>query len=127
VSTYRIDEETTPLSVISGAVRDTQTAACWIAVTQDRRFTFTTNPGSGTISSYGLSPSGELTLKQAIAADFGPASTPFDMAISRPGDLLFVIAPGNGTLEALRVENGNLTRIDSSMGVPASSSGIAAR
>ncbi|MGH9822363.1 MAG: lactonase family protein [Blastocatellia bacterium] len=126
VSTYRMDDDnSTPLTTISASVPDTQTAACWIVVTRDRQFAFATNTGSGTISSYNLSPAGELTLRQAVAGDLGANSGPIDMALSRHGDTLLVLSPGSAAVTSFQIRSGNLSRSDSES-IPASSSGIAA-
>ncbi len=61
VSSYTLDQNGS-LTVSTPALGDTQTAACWLVVTQNGRFAYTANAGSGTISSYALSEGGELTL-----------------------------------------------------------------
>jgi 6-phosphogluconolactonase (cycloisomerase 2 family) len=129
VSTYRVDEDddsAASLTTISKSVPDTQTAACWIAITRDGRFAFATNTGSGTISSFSLSRGGELQLKQAVAADDGAGSAPIDMAVSGDNRFLFVLNSGSGRVASLRSEDGNLTQVES-QAVPKSVSGIAAR
>src|SRR5204863_7066705 len=40
------------LSVISGSVPDSQTAACWVVIVNNGQLAFVSNTGSGTISSY---------------------------------------------------------------------------
>jgi 6-phosphogluconolactonase (cycloisomerase 2 family) len=131
VSTYRIGEEEdedgqATLTTISKSVPDTQTAACWIVVTRDGRFAFTSNTGSGTISSYTVSTGGTLLLKAAVAGDLGAGSGPIDMALSRDGHLLFVLKSGSGAVTSLAAREGILTEQDSEA-VPTSSTGIAAR
>jgi 6-phosphogluconolactonase (cycloisomerase 2 family) len=131
VSTYRIaegeDEDSeAALTTISRSVPDTQTAACWIVVTRDGRFAFASNTGSGTISSYTVSPGGTVLLKEAVAGDPGPGSGPIDMALSRDSHLLFVLNSGSGTVSSFAARDGSLTESDS-QAVPKSSTGIAAR
>src|SRR2546426_7863326 len=47
------------LTTLSASVPDTQTAACWVVTTRNG-FAYTTNTGSNTISSYAISPGGDL-------------------------------------------------------------------
>ena len=61
-SSYDAAEDGT-LSVISGSVANSQTAACWIVITKSGKFAFVSNTGSGTISSYHVNAEdGSLTL-----------------------------------------------------------------
>jgi 6-phosphogluconolactonase len=46
------------LTVVSGSVPDFQTAACWIVITNSGRYVYTTNTGSGAVSSYTLASDG---------------------------------------------------------------------
>jgi len=126
-STYRVTDET--LIPISKAVTNHQTANCWVRFTPDGRFAYTGNTGSGSISSYSVSPRGELTLLAGVAADTGgPASVPIDLDITRDGKYLYVLAAFIGTVEGWRIEeNGSLTPVESIPGMPVSIQGLKAR
>src|SRR5262245_61832794 len=126
-STYRIDDET--LEPISKAVPNFQTSNCWVRFTPNGRYAYTGNTGSGSVSSYRVSPTGELTLLAAVAADTGGfASVPIDLDLSRHGKYLYVIASFIGTVEGYRIEeDGSLTRITNATGLPISMQGIVAR
>jgi 6-phosphogluconolactonase len=116
------------LSTISASIPDNEAAACWIEVTKNGRFAYTTNTGSGSISSYTVGHDGSLGLLQQIAAATGTGSAPTDMAQSAGGRALFALLPGSGSLAGYRVAgDGGLTPIDQIAGVPASASGLAAR
>ena len=116
------------LNVISGSVRDFQTAACWIAITNNGRYVYTTNTGSGTVSSYGLSPDAELNLLNSVAANTGAGSAPIDMAFNNSSRFLYVHAAGLQVVAAFRVEtNSALTAIGVVGGLPFGAQGIAAR
>jgi hypothetical protein len=56
------------LNVVSGSVPDFQTAACWVVITNDGQFAYTTNTASGTVSSYNIGSDGTLTLLNSVAA-----------------------------------------------------------
>jgi 6-phosphogluconolactonase (cycloisomerase 2 family) len=127
-SSYDAQEDGT-LNVISGSVPNSQTASCWVQITNNGKFAFISNTGSGTISSYRVNPSdGSLTLLNATAADTGMGSAPIDMALSNNSRILFVLLGGSQSVASFRVwKNGNLTPIDTAAGLPVGAQGIAAK
>jgi 6-phosphogluconolactonase len=127
-STYRTTEDGT-LEPVSKAVPNFQTSNCWVRFTPDGRYAYTGNTGSGSISSYTVSPRGELALLAAVAADTGGfASVPIDLDISPNGKFLYEIASLIGRIETFRIEaDGALTHISSADGFPVSTQGIVAR
>ena len=107
VSSYLIEDGA--LSVISPAVVNTQVAACWIAISNNGKYAYTTNAGSGTISSYRIAKNGALTLLDPTAAVIGAGSSPVDMAFSDNGQTLYTLANGAHTISILRMkDNGSL-------------------
>src|SRR5207253_9532939 len=52
VSAFRDSANGTLTSIGSSPFADNQTAPCWVEITHDGRFLFTTNTASGTISRY---------------------------------------------------------------------------
>ena len=126
LSSYRTTDQST-LNTISKSIPDTQTAACWVVITKHARFAFTSNTGSGTISSYALEPDGELNLSDAVAANTGAGSSPTDMALSRHSQFLYVLTPGTSNVAGFRVSGGSLIPAATTSGLPPSSTGIAAR
>lgn len=116
------------LSVVSGSVPDFQTAACWIVITNSGRYVYTSNTGTGVVSSYTLASNGALSLLSSVAANTGAMSAPIDMALNNGSRYLYVHAAGLQTVEAFRVEtDGSLTSIGSVGGLPFAAQGIAAR
>ncbi len=96
----------TGLRTISPTVPDTQSAACWVLLSGDGRLAFTTNTGSGSVSSYRVARDGSLRLLQAVAAS--PGAGPIDMA--RHGRALFTLNAGGHTVTtALVGRNGELS------------------
>jgi 6-phosphogluconolactonase len=131
-SSYRLRDDGT-LETISRAVPTTQTAACWVRFSKNEHFAFVVNSPDGTVSSYKISPDGELTLLNGIAADTGGRlSAAIDAAITPDGKYLYVDAPHIGApmigeVRAWRVESdGSLTPVSSVGGLPISMSGIVA-
>ena len=104
---------------------DTEAAPCWFVASENGRFVYTTNAGSGTISGYRVSGQGELTLLDAdgVTADTGAGSHPTDEAVA--GRYLYSLV--NGGVVAFAIQrDGSLTPVDSEGGLPASAVGLAA-
>jgi 6-phosphogluconolactonase len=126
-SSYRVSDSG-DVEVISASIHDFQTAPCWLVVTRNHRFAFTTNTGSGSVSSYSVAADGTLTLLNSQAANPGPVSFPIDMALSSGSRYLYLIANGVHKVFGYRIEpNGSLVLVTSVAGLPPSVQGIAAR
>jgi 6-phosphogluconolactonase len=126
-SSYRIRPDGT-LETISSAVPTHQTAACWVRFSKNQKFAYVVNSASNSISTFSISPHGDLTLKIKVAATTGlPFSAPIDEAVTPNGKFLYVDSPLIGSLRAFRIEaDGNLTAIGHVEGFPVSLSGIVA-
>jgi 6-phosphogluconolactonase len=115
------------ISAISPLVRTEQTAACWVVVTDNGRFAYTTNTDSGSISSYGVERDGSISLLESVGADTGAGSAPTDLALSEHSRQLFVLNSGARTVGAYRVRaDGDLVPVDTAGGLPAGATGLAA-
>ncbi len=125
VSSYQIDGN--GFSVISPSVVNGQVAACWIAISKNGKYAYTTNAGSGTISSYQLGADGSLTLLNATAGSTGVGSSPVDMAFSHNGMYLYALGAASHTITIFQMgADGSLTVIGS-ISVPVGVAGLAAR
>jgi len=125
MSSYEVDEDT--FEVISPSVGTTQTAACWVVISRNGRYAYTTNTGSGSISSYRIGKEGAITLLNAQAGLTGDGSMPIDMALSRDGKFLYALGSGSSTISIFGVKaNGSLVPLGET-DVPAGSVGLAAR
>ena len=124
VSSYQVDGN--GFSVISPSIVNGQVAACWIAISKNGKFAYTTNAGSGTISSYQLGEDGSLTLLNATAGSTGAGSTPVDMAFSHNGMYLYALGAASHTVTIFQMgADGSLTVIGSTS-VPVGVAGLAA-
>jgi 6-phosphogluconolactonase len=113
---------------ISPSVATTETAACWIVVTKNGRYAYTTNTGSGSISGYRVGRDGALTLLDADGRTGVTGPGPIDMALTRGSRLLYSLNSGDGTISGFRVgADGSLTPIGGASGLPAAANGLAAR
>ena len=105
------------LAVLSGSVRNGQMATCWVVPARDERFAYTSNAGSGTITSYRINSDGTLTVAENVAGAEGPASGPIDNGVSEDGRYFYVLNGGLGSIAAYRIESdGRLTRLQTVTG-----------
>jgi 6-phosphogluconolactonase (cycloisomerase 2 family) len=117
------------LRVLDGAVPTTETAACWIIISQDGRFAYATNGGSGSVSGFQIGSQGDLTLLDSDGRTgvAGPGTTPLDGAISRGGRYLYVLLAGTSEVGVFEVgADGGLTLSSTVAGLPAGANGMAA-
>jgi 6-phosphogluconolactonase len=130
VSSYDLNDEG-DLDVISGSEPTTETAACWIAITKNGKFTYTTNTGSGTITGYKINPDGSLTILNAdgVTAVTGPGSAPTDEALSKDSKYLYALNSGTGEIDVFKINKntGSLSSVHSVGDLPANATGLAAR
>ena len=81
LASYDIDEQTGTITPLSASVRNGQSDTCWVVITDDNRFAFTSSFGDdGGISSYRVQPNGHLVLLDPQAATVGAGS--FDLTLS---------------------------------------------
>lgn len=128
VSSYGVSAQGT-VRTITEAAADRQTAPCWVVLTSDGRFAYTTNTGSGTVSGYSVGFGGALRLlNNGITANTGSGSTPLDAAISNDSRFLYVLTPGTSNVQGFVISpDGSLTPLTQVTGIPASASGLVAR
>jgi 6-phosphogluconolactonase len=127
LSSYRLAGNGT-LQVISESVGTTQTAACWVVITGDGRFAYTTNTGSGNISGYLIGRNGSLSLLTAGGITGVTGAAPIDLALSNGDRYLYSLNSGSGTISAFRVtSDGSLEALAGVSGIPAGANGLAAR
>jgi 6-phosphogluconolactonase len=110
---------------ISSSIGTTQTAACWVVVTPNSRYAYVTNTGSGTVSSYRIKKSGQLSLLQGVAAAAG--NGPIDAAVSADGHGLFVLNARSGSISSFTIaRDGVLSAASDTTGLPVGTNGLAA-
>ncbi len=130
VSSYEVDDEGI-LETISGSVPTKQTAACWLVITRNSKFAYTSDTGNGAITGYRVGHDGKLSLLNPTgvsATTGGSASKPVDLALTRRSRFLYGINVGTGTLIGWRVEEGGqLTFLRQIVQIPTSSTGLVAK
>jgi 6-phosphogluconolactonase len=110
------------LSPVGRPVATSGTDTCWIVLTDDQRYAFTTSPfGSARISTLAVGRTGGLTLLHPVAsapdgrdaAHKRSGDVLVDLALSRDSRFLYVLQGLSGDVVAFAVnENGTLTPVD---------------
>jgi 6-phosphogluconolactonase (cycloisomerase 2 family) len=127
VSSYALNDGN--LQTVSASVPTHQTAACWLVVTGNGKYAYTTNTGSSTVTGYAVANDGSLGLLDGdgVTGHTTPGGAPIDAALSRNSQYLYVLSGGTNTVTAFEVgADGSLTSIGD-VNIPAGSVGIAAR
>ena len=110
------------LAVVSAAAATLQHAPCWLIVNNSGRFAYTANAGSATISGFGITTSGTLSLLNStgVSGDLGAGAQPLDLDMSRNGNFLYVMKNGTGTIGGFSVAgDGSLTQLADTPGLAA--------
>jgi 6-phosphogluconolactonase len=100
-SSYQLDRDGS-LEVVTAAAPANGSAACWLVVTNDGRFAFTSNTASDSLSTYAIDFDGSITL-QGITST-GAGTGPLDSALTNNSRFLYVFNAGSGTISGFRVE-----------------------
>ena len=114
---------------ISPVVRTHQTAACWVVLTKDGRFAYTTNTGSDSVTGYRIAKDGAIALLDEDGVTSTTGDAPTDMVLDRTGRVLYVLNGAEGSISAFTVgPQGGLAAIGTASGLPAGAvTGLAAR
>jgi len=125
LSSYTVDRD--GLNLVSPSVPTTQTAACWVAISKEGRYAYTTNAGSGSISSYAIGNDGSISLLNAIAGSTGAGSSPIDMAFSNNGSFLYALSAAAHSVSIFQAQpDGSLVALGN-LAVPVGAVGLAAK
>ncbi len=124
VSSYNVAADGS-ISLTQGPVATTQTAACWVVITKDNNYIYTTNTGSNSVSSFDVMPmSGNISLLQAAAG--ATQMGPIDAAISSNSNYLYVLNAVSHSISVFGLaNNGSLTHLQTMTGLPAGATGMA--
>jgi len=115
------------LKLISGPIGNMQAAACWVVVTNDGRFCYTTNTASNNISGYKITNSGVLELIDANGITAVSGDGPIDMYLSRDSRYLYVLNTNSHSISMFSLnKKGGLTTIGTASGLLAGAVGMAA-
>jgi len=122
VSSYLVQADGT-LSPVTGSVPTLGNATCWIALTPNGQFAFTSNTLSSSISGFAISGSGTVTaLPGTVVASLPTGSNNLDIAVSDDAKYVYTMNTGAGTIGIFAVQpNGSLKVIGFAPGLSAHS------
>ena len=119
VSSYKFAGDA--LSLITGSLSTQQAAPCWLVLSNDERFAFVANAGSGSIGGFAVSHDGILTPLSSdgrTGVTNGSGATPLDMDVTRDGKFLYVLQTGTGTVGSFAIgTQGSLTTLPDTPGL----------
>jgi 6-phosphogluconolactonase (cycloisomerase 2 family) len=116
------------LDLVSASVPTTETAACWVAVTNNGRFAYAANTGSASVTGFAVDQAA-LAILDADGKTGGTGTTPIDAAVSRNSQFLYTLTAGSHTISAFSVgqNNGALSPVGGAADLPVGTIGLAAR
>jgi 6-phosphogluconolactonase len=124
-SSYRLTDA--GLDAISSMVMTGQRAACWAVVTQNGRYGYVINAGTGNISGFAIGHDGSATLLNEDGITATTGGNPTDAALSNDSRYLYVRVAALGAIAIFRIESdGSLSARPSITGTPANLAGLAA-
>jgi 6-phosphogluconolactonase (cycloisomerase 2 family) len=126
LSSYEVNTNGS-INLISGTVGTTETAACWVVITADGKFAYTTNTASNSISGYRLSQ-GTLALLDADGVTATSDASPIDIALTGNSGFLYALNTSGHTLTGYAVNaDGSLSPVPTGVaGLMAGTNGLAA-
>lgn len=109
LSSYTASKDGT-LNVISGSIPNGQTAVCWVVPSRFEHFAFTSNTGSGTITTYYINKAnGTLNTVKIAYSVCGEIAAPIDSGVSKDGCNYYVLNGAQGSISAFKIKgNGQL-------------------
>ncbi len=127
LSSYRLSTNG-ELQTLSPEVATNETAACWVALTPDGRYAYTTNTASGTISAFRIGFNGKAVLSDNDAGIAGEGSGPIDMIVGPESRFLYTLNAGTDSIASFAVGlDGRLTLLTTMTGLPDGANGLIAR
>ena len=123
VSSYRL-RRGVPQTITASAAT-TESAACWIAISGDGKFAYTSNTASNTISGFALGRNGTLSLLDADGVTAATGRGPIDLATRDGLDFLYSLDRVSGQISFYRTKgDGALEPLGVAAGLPTSSNGL---
>lgn len=115
------------ISLLTGSVGANQSAACWVVITNNGKYAYTTNTASNNLTNFNINNfNGSITVNTAIAAttDMGP----IDAALSNNSKYLYILNAMSHSIGVYDVaNNGSLSLIQTVTGLPVGANGLAAK
>lgn len=116
------------LDVVSASVPTTETAACWVAVTNNGKFAYAANTGSASVTGFDVRKA-SLEILNGDGKTGTTGTTPIDAAVSRNSQFLYTLTAGSHSISAfaVRENDGSLSTVGGAAGLPVGTVGLAAQ
>jgi 6-phosphogluconolactonase len=126
LSSYRVSNNGN-ITLMNGSVGAGQSAACWVVITGNGKYAYTTNTASNNLTNFNVNTgSGSISVNTAIAGTTGMG--PIDAALSNNSRYLYILNAGSHTIGVYAVAgNGGLSLQQTVTGVPTGATGLTAR
>ncbi len=125
VSAFKVSRTGVLSSIGASPFADNQTAPCWVEISHNGRFLFTSNTAVPSISRYSIAADGSLTLLGSTPLSATTEKGPVDLRLSPNGRNLYVVDSGAQAISSFSVSGGGLTELASSpISLPAGSSPV---
>ncbi|MEP6845932.1 MAG: beta-propeller fold lactonase family protein [Panacibacter sp.] len=113
------------VKLLTGPVGAFQSAACWVALTSDGKYAYTTNTASNNLSTFKISGLGNIKVAAGIAALSGLG--PIDADIDGASKYLYVLNGGSHSISAYTIgTDAVLANLQTTEGLPVGATGLAA-
>ncbi len=119
ISSFTVSSNAT-ITAISAAVPTEGAANCWLAITPNGKFVYTSNSGSDTISGFNVAQNGALKpIGSGVVAANPAGSHNVDIAVSADGNFVYTQNSNTGTIRVWTINSdGTLKEVDSISGLP---------
>lgn len=114
VSAFQVGSSGDLTSIGSGPFADLQTAPCWVEISRNGRYLYTTNTAVPSISSYFINHDGSLTLLRTTALSPTTEAGPVDLRLSPNGHWLYAVDSGSKAISTFSVHGGYLAPLSAS-------------
>jgi 6-phosphogluconolactonase (cycloisomerase 2 family) len=115
------------IKLVEGPVSAGQTAACWVVLTNNKKYVYATNTASNTVTSFLADNKGMLEVSAAAVGSMN-FSGPIDAALSNNSKFMYVLNSGSESITAMSVDNnGSLHYLQNVTGLPDGAAGLAAK
>ena len=125
LSSYTVNENGS-IALSHGPVGANQSAACWVVITNNGKYAYTTNTASNNLTTFNVNNNGNISVNTAISAT--TQMGPIDAALSKNSKYLYILNSGTHSISVYSVaSNGGLSSVQTVAGLPTGANGLAAR
>ncbi|MGE5892452.1 MAG: lactonase family protein [bacterium] len=124
-SSYRVGDDGA-LTLVSSNVMTGQRAACWAVVTNNGRYGYVTNAGTGNISGFAIDQDGSASLLNADGVTALTGGNPTDAALSLNSRFLYAVVNATNSIAVFAIgADGSLEPLPFLEGTPGGLAGLA--